>query len=69
MLVLNIILVFNIVFLHFRQNVNYNHGGESSQSTMETGSGKPRRLNNVEITAGATNFLSTNYEVAYSSYK
>ena len=44
------------------RNVSYNRGGTSSQSITETVSNNPRRFNTEEITPGATNFLSTNYE-------
>ncbi|KZC11809.1 H(+)/Cl(-) exchange transporter 7 [Dufourea novaeangliae] len=39
-----------------------NHGSLSSQNIMDTISNNPRRLITEEITPGATNFLSTNYE-------
>ncbi|XP_034191535.1 chloride channel protein 7 [Osmia lignaria lignaria] len=44
------------------RNVSYNRSGTSSQSITEAVSNNPRRLNTEEITPGATNFLSTNYE-------
>lgn len=38
----------------------------SSQSIVETLSNNLRRLNTEEILPGATNFLSSNYEVYFS---
>ncbi|XP_031829641.1 chloride channel protein 7 [Nomia melanderi] len=51
----------NDVNIRFR-NVISNHGSLSSQNIIETVSSNPRRLITDEITPGATNFLSTNYE-------
>ncbi|XP_076751058.1 chloride channel protein 7 [Xylocopa sonorina] len=49
------------IYVRFR-NITINHGNASSQSIAETLSSNPRRLNTEEMTPGATNFLSTNYE-------
>ncbi|XP_076640842.1 chloride channel protein 7 isoform X2 [Halictus rubicundus] len=44
------------------RNVICNHGSLSSENIMDTISRNPRRQITDEITPGATNFLSTNYE-------
>ncbi|XP_017797738.1 PREDICTED: H(+)/Cl(-) exchange transporter 7 [Habropoda laboriosa] len=49
------------VKVRFR-NVTSNHDIVSSQNIMETLTNNQGRLNTEEITPGATNFLSTNYE-------